>query len=479
MRILFVSAGYLPEAVGGVELHVAGLARAMTAAGHECAVFTRTGRPDVAHLATVTDTFEGVPVTRMGNTFEDATSLELIYAHEGIADVFMASVEAFSPDLVHIHHLTCLSTRIVDRLTEAGIPTVMTLHDFWMGCPRGQRITSALEPCPVIDLSRCVPCLRELWPHLLGAGAHSGTAVIDTAVIDTADREAVSRYHDAMLAVLGKVTALVTPSVFMRDTFEAQGVPVGRIEVVENGLPTGRWAGVAAERAAGTTRAVGRAVGRDGASGAASGPGQPGTPLRVGYIGSVLASKGVHVLLEAARRLPDPARVVLDIWGEVLPFHHDRDYGARLDALRQGHEASIRLHGRYAQERLPGILAELDVVVVPSLWYEAYCLTIREARLAGVAVVVSDHGALAEAVRHDVDGLLFTPGDADALAAALSRLLDEPGLAARLVAASPTIRDESEAALQLRALYDRCVAGHVAPDQTASGDGTGPREPRS
>lgn len=425
MRILFVTASYLPESVGGVELHVAGLARAMRAEGHHVAVVARTGRPGVPHLQTLTDEVDGVPVVRLANTFEDASTLASLYAHEGIADALMGVVEGFLPDVVHVHHLTCLSTRLLDRLRARRVPTVMTLHDFWMGCPRGQRITAGLDLCPEIRLEKCVPCLRELWPHLLGVSP-SRDAPADER--DAVDRALLEEYHATIQRVLAGVDRLVTPSDFMRRMFEDYGVPPGRIRVVANGLPVRRFA------------ALPRAPRTSG-------------PLRVGFIGSVLPSKGVHLLLEAFRRLGDPLGMQLHVWGEVLPFHNDRAYGERLAALRAGFESSIVLHGRYGNDDLPEILAGLDVVVVPSLWYEAFALTIREAWLAGVPVVTANHGAMAEAVQHEVSGLLFEAGDRDSLAAALRRLADDPALRARLSQCSRLVRDEDDAAAELLALY--------------------------
>lgn len=435
MRVLFVTASYPPDSVGGVELHVAGLARAMAAEGHEPAVLARTGRPDLPHLQTLTETVDGVPVTRLSNTFEDAGSFELLYAHEGIADAFAAELARIKPDIVHVQHLTCLSTSIVERCREAGVPTVMTLHDFWMGCPRGQRITAGLDVCPTIRLEKCLPCLRELWPHLLGRGSDPDLPAEER---DAADLARLEQYHAAMRSTLTSLDMLFTPSDFMRRMFVDYGVEPERIQVVENGLPTGHYQGRR--------------------------PPTPGAgPLRVGFIGSVLPSKGVHLLIEAVRQLGDPSGITLDVWGEVLPFHNDRTYGERLERLRVGYESQVNLHGAYANDALPDILAGLDVLVVPSLWYEAFGLTIREAFLAGVPVVTANHGAMAEAVEDGVSGLLFEAGDATSLARALRRLADDPALRARLAAGAPQVRDERDAAHELLGIYDRVIAQGPRP----------------
>ena len=431
MRVLYVTASYLPDSVGGVELHVAGLARSVREAGHDCAVFARTGREGQAHLETARDEVDGVPVVRLANTFEDATSFSMMYAHPGIADAFEVALDELRPDVVHVHHLTCLSVSILERLKARDIPTVMTLHDFWMGCPRGQRITAGLELCPEIRLEKCVPCLRDLWPHLLGRGRAPEASAEDR---DAGDRALLEEYHGTLHRVLNDVDVLVTPSDFMRRMYENYGVSAGRIRVVANGLPTNHFDGMQRAR-------------------------RPAAPLRIGFIGSVIPSKGVHLLVDAVRRLGDPSRMRLDVWGEVLPFHHDRTYGERLEARRQGYESVIDYHGEYDNDQVREILSQFDVLVVPSLWYEAFALTIREAFLAGVPVVAANHGAMAEAIEDGQNGLLFEAGDAESLSRVLRRLIDEPGLLEQLSGCAHLVRDEADAAAELLGLYEKALSG--------------------
>jgi hypothetical protein len=76
--------------------------------------------------------------------------------------------------------------------------------------------------------------------------------------------------------------------------------------------------------------------------------------------------------------------------------------------------------------------------------------------------VVSGHGGLAEAVRHDVDGLHFRPGDASDLARALRRLADDPDLRERLAARSPAVPTMDEHVSRLTALYGEARARYAA-----------------
>ena len=103
------------------------------------------------------------------------------------------------------------------------------------------------------------------------------------------------------------------------------------------------------------------------------------------------------------------------------------------------------------------LVADSDVMVVPSVWYENSPIVIQEARAAGVPVVASGHGALAEKIRHGVDGLLFPPGDALALRQALLRLVEEPDLLPRLREGIPPPMDMGEHVDQLEEIYRQVV----------------------
>ena len=107
---------------------------------------------------------------------------------------------------------------------------------------------------------------------------------------------------------------------------------------------------------------------------------------------------------------------------------------------------------------MPGVLADLDVVIVPSIWIENAPFIIREAFAARVPVIASNLGGMAEMVRDGIDGLLFTPGDAAALAAVLSRLLDEPLLLPALRTGIRIPMSIEEDAAALRQMYVRVGA---------------------
>jgi glycosyltransferase involved in cell wall biosynthesis len=182
------------------------------------------------------------------------------------------------------------------------------------------------------------------------------------------------------------VDEYVAVSRFVAGRIERAGVPAGRIRLIENGIPLERYA-------------------RD--------PRRPHPALpRVAFAGQLIAEKGVQTLLEAASAMPAAAEWVIAGAG---------NYRAELEALAERLGLPARFLGHVDSAEL---FRGSDIVVVPSLWEEAFGLVAVEGMAAGAAVVVSDAGGLPEVVADT--GVIFPRGDARALAAALRSLLDSP-----------------------------------------------------
>ncbi len=405
-----------PESVGGVQVHVAGLMRAFRDRGHDVALATRTTDEAVAEGEGVEREWEGFDVHAMAYRFGDCDRFERIWSSPMWEAWFGDLLGRVRPDLVHFHHLTCLSTGLPEVARSRGAATVMTLHDYWMGCPRGQRLRADLDPCEAPSPQRCAPCLAQMWPFFpreVGQGEAE-----------------VMRWLEAAGRVLRGMDALVTPSAHMASSFTGIGVGAERFHVVPVGIDPAPFKGLLHR----------------------SGP-----RIRIGVMGSVIPSKGIHVLLDAARQL-DPVRTEIRIHGEATPWHQDQDYGDRLRAQVEPDGPLVRFLGRFPEDGAADVLAGLDVLVVPSIWPEAFGMTIREAWLAGVPVVASRTGALAEGIEDGVDGLLFTPGDADDLARCLQRLTDDARLRYRLARAPKQVAAPDETADALESVYAAAAA---------------------
>jgi GT2 family glycosyltransferase/glycosyltransferase involved in cell wall biosynthesis len=345
------------------------------------------------------------------------------------------------PDVVHVHHLAGLPAGIVQTARGQGIPVVITLHDFWALCPLGQLLDRQLAVCPGPEPVRCLSCVGEQVaapPGLARMGRAAIPQALQGALGEVARRASRATHRGAlrverrlreMRALLSAADILVSPSAFLARRMAELGVP--DVRVLANGrepLPT--------------VPRVPDSTGR----------------VRFGFVGSVIPSKGVHILAEAFRGL-DPTRSSLVIHGPAVPYHGDAGYAGRLAAILGEHSPGV-LRGPFPHERLPDVLAGLDVLVVPSLWEENAPLTVQEAFASGTPVVVSGHGGLAEMVEEGKGGLRFAPGSPVALRRVLQRFIDEPGLAAALAARAPAVPSLADHVEQVRVLYAEAAAGH-------------------
>lgn len=415
MRILHVVHQYVPDHVAGTELYTQMVARRLVDAGHEAAVFTPLNRDGVFSGQPALE--GGVRVYRVPVGARGATGVFLsTFGRRALSEAFATVLANEQPDVVHLQHLMGVPAAIgAASLTIA--PTVISLHDYWYGCANGQLLTNDTEricdgPSPGFgNCGRCAAARGGLPPALGPLFAP------------------LMRRRNALLRpIFAGAARVLAPNAFVRDIYATMGFPTEHVVINPLGLdaPADLGQRLAARRA-----------------------GRPPGPLRLGYVGSISRQKGIHVLVEALDGLPEVA-VTLDIYGDMGVFP---DYAAAVRALAR--HSAIRFNGLIAREQLWDALGELDVLVMPTLWYEASPATIREAFAAGLPLVASALGAPGSMVRHGVDGLLFPPGDVAALREALRGLIERPERVAQLRAGIGPVRTVGDHVAQIVATYEQ------------------------
>lgn len=421
MKLLFVLHQFLPRHVTGTEQYVRSLALGLRARGHDVDVFAWEPRIDLeapgATWFARDEEVDGIAVHRVAVHPDTAPNQELIAYENPIAAALLGEWLARGGyDVVHVFHLHGIGAAGIEEPRARGIPVVVSLMDYWFLCARIILRRGDGELCegPPQGGLGCVPCVipgvatalrfdvtSPVWRALAGDGTGPGESQHGPA----ARAHAIVRRLPRLLALLARAQLVLAPSRFLLQQFRAAGYD-GPIEHLPYGVDTGRLAGLAPRPADGR--------------------------LVLGYLGSLTPHKGVHVLVDAVRALDDPS-VELQIYGD--PATHPQ-YVAELRA-RADEDPRIRFCGAFGPTRLGAALAEVDAVVVPSLWHENTPFSVLEALAAGRPVVASDVGGIAEIVAHEQNGLLVPCGDARALALALARLRHEQDLLGWLAGAVP------------------------------------------
>ena len=415
MRILLTAHAFPPRATAGVEVYTLRLARAFQARGLDVLVLSAVHDLEARPYAVRRRMHDGVAVAEVVSVQVEGT-LEAGYDDPGLTRAARSVLADFRPDLVHVQHLLNLSAGVLDEARAAGAATVVTLHDYWASCARGGlRMRADRAVCETVDHSVCATCLHDsvyLAPTLqtqlmktarrvgLGRQLHTLHALAPRSVESGLRllrglsppqqglEAALDRRASRLRAALGSADLLLAPTSFARARALAFGLPAARVRLA----PLGAVTHPPRPRRAGARR-------------------------RFGFIGTLAPHKGVHMLVEALTGLTD-ASVSLDLWGSASV------HPAYVDSLRRAARGDprIRFRGAFPEGSQQSVLAELDALVLPSVWWETTGLVLLEAMAAGLPVVASEIGGVPEVVVHGTTGLLVPPGDSQALRAALAQL---------------------------------------------------------
>lgn len=437
MKILLAVHHFLPRYTAGAELYTFRLARWLIANGHTAEVVC-VEELDAARPASLTarrEDYGGVPVYRLSLGMAGAP-YSWGYDHPLINAWLQSHLVQSRPDLVHLHGGYLLGAGVIDEAHRAGIPAVVTLHDYWFLCPRFTLLRGDGSTCAKVpdDPAACGWCLklsqrRYRIPERLSRGAVGQSWI---TLVGGSGREAQAERRERLRQSLGLADLVFAPSRFLAAHF-AQSVGEDRLRVQRLGIGP----------------AQPRELAPPGANAA----------LRLGYIGQIAPHKGVDLLVRALALLPQEGRPVrLAIHGDLA---HNPRYTRSLRHLAAA-DRRVTLAGRFENSAVDSVLETLDALVVPSIWYENSPLAILEAQSAGRPVLASAMGGMAELVRHEVDGLHFRPGDAADLARQIQRLREDPQLLTRLAAGirpPPSVDDEMRALLAAyQQLSDRRTA---------------------
>lgn len=444
MRILLTLHAFPPRSTAGVEVYTLRLARALQGLGDEvlvlCGVHDLAARPYEVRARE----HDGVAVAEIVSVHLRGT-LAASYDDPELTAAARSVIRRFDPDCVHVQHLLNLSAGLVDEARAAGAAVAMTLHDHWLSCPRdGLRLRADLVRCDVVDHGVCARCLKDspyvvpavqagmmsaarrvglgrqlhrlhgLAPRTVETGMRllRGLAPPQEDLAAAMDRRA-SRLRDAV----ARADIVIAPTRFVRDRVVEFGLPRDLVRVVPLGALT-----------------------------SPPRPRSPGRRRRFGFLGTLAPHKGVHVLIDAFRRL-QALDASLDLFGSPAT---QPAYVAELHRAAAG-DPRIRFRGAFAEGAQDDVLAGLDAVVLPSLWWETTGLVLLEALAAGRPVIASDLGGMPEVVSHGTTGLLVPPGDPVALGLAMDDLASGRRLADALPALPLTT--VAQGARELQDLY--------------------------
>lgn len=402
MKILHVIHGYPPYFMAGSEVYTYNLTRELSK-HDDIFIFTRVENPFEEPYHTFDEWDEGIRIRRVNKPQRDYT-LQDKYLDEKIDRLFVESVKDIQPDIVHIGHLSHLSTNIVNIVKEKfNLPIIYTIHDFWLFCFRGQLVDPLLNICTSPSDQNCLGCAKHLFKDKVGENE-------------------IQEYREHMRKVVNNVDVFLSPSMFLKKFFENNRVPPSKVRYSKYGFNT--------EQIRFRKRKF-----------------EKKSSINFGFMGRIIPVKGVKILLEAFDGIENDAARLLIFGGA--------------DSLRKYIESyankNVVFRGGYKNWEIDHVLDQVDVLVVPSLWYENSPLVIQEAFLAGVPVIASDIGGMAELVDDGVDGFTFEVGNLDALSDLMNKIADNPTILSELQPNRDKVRSIEDDASSIHSLYSEVL----------------------
>jgi glycosyltransferase involved in cell wall biosynthesis len=444
MRVLIVVHQFMPRHYAGTEVVTRDAGLELLRRGHEVHVVTaeRAPRRDSSRIMARDYDYRGLKVHAI-ELPRPTTNVEAIggdYGAAAVAEHLREHVEQLQPEVIHAYHLAILGASVIDVLAPQRVPLLYTATDFWSVCTRSILAKPSGEMCSGPDeiSSNCLEC--QYAERLVSRNVPAGAARRRAMYRKLASRALAERpgEHPNMRAIrmmlgrndfvrerINSVDAVLAPTRLMARMLTQNGIRPELVRHSPYGLKLDPFV-------------------------AARGRRRPSSTVRFGYVGTLRQPKGVEILLEAFKRLPESCdaslRIVGDM-GDVPSYVRSLYEGAREDRR-------INFTGVVPNERTAEQLAEIDVLVVPSTWYENSPTTILLAFAAGVPAIVSDVPGVTEIVRRGDNALLFKMGDAGQLADCMRSVVDDARLLSRLRANAEALRTVEDSVDEALELYD-------------------------
>ncbi len=374
MRVLLLSNLYPPYVDGGAEIVAADFAVGLEQLGHEVVVLTSSyGLSKAQREENVWRILDVKPAAHfdrqrpLWRQLDQPYNYYRSYHNPNNVQQLRTIIAETHPDVLYIWEIPGIGMNSFLRvLPDLGLPAVFHLESYWL----------LYAQSPETAQSR----LRAQWFKKLLIGN-------------------VPRVS---------ATSLIACSSTVKQKYIQSGIDANLIEVIYNGID---------DRFLNVSHAQNNEL---------ENKSMTKKEVQLLYVGRLSLEKGVLTLLKSLDTLVNEQNrknLYLNIFGKGDEIY-ERELHDFLHSKNLAH--LVTFHGKVTQDKLIKYYDQSDIMLVPSLWQEPFGLVVAEAMARGLPVIASNVGGPAEMITHEGNGLLVEPGDEQALATAITRLVDNP-----------------------------------------------------
>lgn len=408
MRVIHLVENYPPWGSGGTEIFCARLCQQLKNSGIEVTVaFHQAGSlPEPGYYEC-----EGIPVVILPS-LPDYRDRARSFTRTTVNAVgFPELLDEYQPDILHLHGFVQRNGLThIQWAQKKGVKTVLTFHTPGVTCLQESLLYKDKEVCDgEILISRCAECrlyqagLPDSIAKLLSQIEIPGFKVNNSKInYVLTSRQWTKLHQQAWLNMVDAIDAIHVLAEWTREIALLNRAPYEKVHLIRT-----------------------------------FGPKPISTPslssknenyLNLVYVGRCSFVKGIHIIIDAIKLLPFDFPVKMTFF--TLGWEHN-DYGKQQkNRIKEDRRFSIR--ESLPNHKLLEQLNQYDACIVPSIWLETGPLTVFEAFAAGIPVIGSRRGGIAELVQDGIDGMLFEPGNAQALAQILVNLVEDSSLLSKL-----------------------------------------------
>ncbi len=450
MKIALFVHCFLPAHYHGTETYTLQLAKSLQKSGHDpvvvCGVFEgeqKTPNP-VGHYV-----YERLPVYTIDKNYLPESDFRDSYYQVDMRRTHIDLLKKLQPDIIHVTHLINHTTSLLEAARELRIPVVATFTDFFGICINGRLESASGSMCdgPNAARTNCVACFVK-------SSVRSLNSPLVEKIHDAAETplswsyRVLNHLHDLplirklraaqhvrdiksrpeTLAELYKIyLAAIAPTSFLRTAYERNGLTSAPIHTISFGVDIDRRPKPIREAS---------------------------QPVRFGFIGQIAPHKGTALLVEAFCRLP-LGTCELHIYGDV---GQAPAYTEAMKHNAKGYPVFFR--GIFPGEQMRAVLDDIDMLVIPSTWYENSPLVLLNALASHTPVLLSDVEGLTEFLTPGKNGYSFKRGSVDDLERVLRKLFSAPEHLRELSTSTDYSKSSDDMAEEVIGVYASALAAH-------------------
>jgi glycosyltransferase involved in cell wall biosynthesis len=336
----------------------------------------------------------------------------------GFEKQFKELLKSKNINIIHIHCIMNFPLNLIYIAKNLGVKVIISLHDYYFLCPRYTLINYSGAICK--NTNECYKCINDKYKWML-----CKVKIPNKFYNNYFFKNEISDRKNKFLNALNSSDLLIAVSRQVKEVFVNNGV-VKDIIVNHIGNITARPNYFKKKYLSVPQK------------------------IRFGFIGAFSSHKGADLIIESVNKLnnfENGNKFEFVIWGRL-----DDKY---VDLLKA--HPKINYLGKYKQEQLQSIMQDIDICIVPPVWYDNAPQVVMESINLGVPVIGANIGGIPDFIKNKINGLLFEPGNSDALIQCMQQIITTPQLILDMNKNIIKFKTPIQHAEEIRALYCQVI----------------------